>query len=84
MLTPEDKTKEQLTDELARVRQHAAEIADRLNNTLMVVLGNIGLAKRYAESGEPTSKILEKLTIAEEAFTDIRGLIRRLGSLSNQ
>ena len=77
----EEKTEEQLIDELAKMRQNISELTDRLNNTLCAVLGNIGLAKIYAAKGDTRSKILTRLCNAERAFENIRGLIRGLNSL---
>jgi len=78
-----DKTKEQLIDELSQVRQEIGEISDRLNNILTATFGNIALARIDAEKGEARSKILEKLANAEQTFTEIKGLTRRLLTLSN-
>ena len=79
-----DKGKEQLMDELAQLRQEIGEIADRLNNTLTGVLGNIGLAEIYVGKEKPKNIILEKLANAERAFPDIKNLTERLLTLSNQ
>ena len=80
----EDKTKEQLIDELSQVRQEVGEISDRLNNILTGTFGNIALARMYAEKGETTSKILESLAEAKNTFTEIRALTQRLLTLSYQ
>jgi hypothetical protein len=40
-------TKEQLIEELTQVRQEVSGIAHKLNNTLVGILGNISLARRY-------------------------------------
>lgn len=77
-----DKTKEQLINELSYVRQEIGEISDRLNNILTATFGNIALARKYVEAGETESKILEKLTLAENTFTKVTGLTRRLLALS--
>ena len=84
MLRSEDKTREQLTDELAQLRQEIGEIADRLNNILTVVLGNIALAEIYEKNGKAEEKILGKLANAEKTFPEIKDLTRRLLTLSNQ
>lgn len=83
-LKPEDKTKKQLADELARVRQNIDEIADRLNNPLTVVYGNIGLARIYMEEEATRDKVLGRLSVAEETCAEIKHLTRRLRTLANQ
>jgi len=75
----DDMTREQLIEELVQVRYEVGEIADRLNNTLMAVLVNIGLAKTYEEKG----KILEKLLSAEKAFPEIKVLTQRMLNIAH-
>lgn len=79
-----DKTKEQPEDELSQVRQEIGEIGDRLNNILTATFGNIAVARIGAEKGETRSKIMERLANAEQTLTEIRGLTRRLLTLSDQ
>ena len=79
-----DKTKEQPEDELSQVRQEVGEIGDRLNNILTATFGNIAVARIGAEKGETRSKIMERLANAEQTLTEIRGLTRRLLTLSDQ
>ncbi len=83
-LNPEDKTKKQLADELARMRKNIDEIADHLNNPLTVLYGNIGLARIYMEEEATRDKILGKLSVAAEACTEIKHLTRRLRTLANE
>ena len=79
-----DKTKEQLMDELSQVRQEIGEIGDRLNNILTGTFGNIALARVDAEKREARSKTIERLANAEQTLTEIKGLTRRLLTLSHQ
>jgi hypothetical protein len=47
----EDKTREQLIDELAQARKAIGDVADHINNALTAVLGNISLAGIYLDNG---------------------------------
>ena len=73
-----DMTREQLIEELARVRQEVSGIAHQLNNTLVGVLGNVSMAKLYHVSGGDREKVTLCLKSAEDTFLDVRKLTQRM------
>ncbi len=56
----------------------AGGIAHDFNNILTAILGNISLARIYAESGGTADKVMEKLTAAEMASAQAQDLTQRL------
>lgn len=67
-----------LAQKLESVGLLAGGIAHDFNNVLTVILGNISLARIYTEAEEAANKVLEKLTVAEEASSQARILTQRL------
>jgi hypothetical protein len=57
-----------MTDELAQMREAVSDIAERLNDAMTAVLGNIAIAKMYLDSGRPNETVLESLSDAEALF----------------
>jgi hypothetical protein len=55
------------------------DIVHDFNNVLTTILGNISLAKMYAGS---ENKVFEKLTDAERASIQAKGLIQQLVAFS--
>ena len=56
----------------------AGDIARDLNNILTAILGNISLARIYAESGGTADKGMEKLAAAEMASAQAQDLMQQL------
>ena len=83
-MNDKEKNKEQLMDELTQARKEIGEIANRLNNVLTGVLGNIDLAKMYLENREPRRKALENLSHADALFPELIELIQSLFELSGR
>ena len=82
LMSPKDKTTEQPMEELAQVRREIGDIANRLNNALLGVLGNIDLARMYVEDERSMRVVLEKLAYADRIFPEMVDLTQRLLDLS--
>ena len=75
---------EQLIYEHAQSHKSIAEIADRLSNAFVGVLGNIDFARIYLDNGVPKRRVLESLSDAEAFFPEIMELIQSLSNLSDE
>ncbi len=75
---------EQLIDEHAQSHKDLGEIADRLSNAFVGVLGNIDFARIYLDNGEPRRRAIESLSDAEAFFPEIMDLIQSLSNLSDE
>jgi hypothetical protein len=60
-----------MADELAQMRKTVSDVADRLNNALTAVLGNIAIAKVYLNGGWPNETVLKSLSDAEALFPEM-------------
>lgn len=79
-----DEIMEQYLDELVQLRREIGGVADRLNNALTSVFGNISLAKIYIDEGESGSKVLERLSNAEAPFLEIKQLTYHLLNICHE
>ena len=79
-VTERKKMEEELLkmDKLESVGVLAGGIAHDFNNLLTGIMGNISLAKMYAEAGTSAGKITERLTEADKASVRARELTRQL------
>lgn len=82
-----DKTKEQLIEELAELRQGTmfsqalGGMANDLNNVLTVIVGHVSLAKLYLTEQGNSTKALESLSKADEGCSGAVDLVRQLHGL---
>ena len=83
-MNDEEKSKEQLINELAQAREEIGNIADRLANVLTGVLGNVDLARLYLERKEQRYKALENLLAVDALFPEVTELIQSLNSFSDE
>ncbi|MFC1714034.1 hypothetical protein ACFL6S_10205 [Candidatus Poribacteria bacterium] len=75
---------EQFIDEHVQSHKDIGEIADRLSNAFVAVLGNIDFARIYLGNGEPKRRALKSLSDAEAFFPEIMELIQSLSNLSDE